>query len=57
MNECILCGMPLEGATIPLGERGWAHADSSECRPCLICGDVVEGTALLTDEGYVHFAH
>jgi hypothetical protein len=56
-DECVLCAMPLEGAAIPLPDRGWAHADASECRPCPICGDFVEGTALLTEEGYIHFGH
>lgn len=57
MTECVLCSKPLEGASIPLGDRGWAHADSSECRPCPVCGDVVESTAVLTEKGYEHMSH
>jgi hypothetical protein len=57
MTECIFCGMLVEGAAIPIGDRGWVHADSSECRPCRVCGDVVEGTAVITQDGYEHIAH
>ncbi len=57
MIDCVFCGMPLEGARVPIGDRGWVHADSSECRPCPVCGDVVEGTAVITDDGYEHIAH
>lgn len=42
---------------IPFRGDGMIHADSSECRPCPICGDVVEGTAVLTDRGYEHVGH